>query len=794
MVRRAAFGSESRTAGTLANGRPGPRGAGIGAGVMPMSGNSLARARALGIAAGLVFVSGLAVAFSGSGADSATAAGGLPLGGAGAGTVRVAASSAGTLEFAGSATVAGAAIGANTITAITGPAAGSIAQRSVTAGGEFGKGFGALVFSVSLSADTTSIDYRVLRAEDDVEIKGWSAATAPSLLGGTQTVTCPAVPARLGWMKIQLRSNGSASVLTYPNIVGMGRVIALAGQSLATRTFSRVGDTTTLASLGITPNPAGRVFATYGDLTPTVTTPVWELPSDSGTYRSAGAATLLNDQITRSGVNCALVGHARGSTKISAFVPGGAENPALRNVLAAVGGFEQFIWFQGHSDATGGTNQVAYRNALTALFADMTAYNAVRGANYTILLTPAPNHSSTSWGTSDAVLGIRQAQADWAEVAGAIYVQPSDLALFDGVHQSQAGAVALTRAWSRGMSGQTNPRITAATRLNAIDIRLDVALPNGATALTAVGNPATRFAVFNRGLSLTPLSLDATTPLVIGTNTITLRLASDPGGSASLDVYFALTPDPVADGGADMIYDDSPDGWTTGRQLQGTVRPVIADALSPATIAAPALTMTAPVYTLASAGFGQRLAGGHGASPGTADSIPDHASWTIEARFILATAPGSVRILTGQRSKAYLGVHGSGRLLCMFSNASNGDGFCGDTTTTVEGTNPIVADGIEHHVAMVSTPQQRRVYLDGQLILASSQTARRTGGANVYGVSSFSQNFTTYRWTGQSDEHAVWEGERYIQNFLPPALPYGGNEPGLRCLWHLDGDGTSGVT
>ena len=95
---------------------------------------------------------------------------------------------------------------------------------------------------------------------------------------------------------------------------------------------------------------------------------------------------------------------------------------------------------------------------------------------------------------------------------------------------------------------------------------------------------------------------------------------------------------------------------------------------------------------------------------------------------------------------------------------------------------------------MVSTPQQRRVYLDGQLILASAQSARRTGGLNVYGVSSFSQNFTTFRWTGRSDEHAVWEGERYIQNFSPPALPYAGNEPGLRCLWHLDGNGASGVT
>ncbi len=101
MVRRAAFGPESRTAGTIGQGRPGPRGAGIVTGGMPLSGNAVARARALGIAVGLVFVSGLAAGFSGSGGGAAIAAGSLPLAGTGAGAALTVASSTGTLELAG---------------------------------------------------------------------------------------------------------------------------------------------------------------------------------------------------------------------------------------------------------------------------------------------------------------------------------------------------------------------------------------------------------------------------------------------------------------------------------------------------------------------------------------------------------------------------------------------------------------------------------------------------------------------------------------------------------------------
>ena len=641
----------------------------------------------------------------------------------------------------------------------------------------------------------------MLRAEDDTVLKDWTAATASSLLAGSRTVTCGAVPARQGWLKIQLRSNASTTVQTFANTIGVGRVIAMSGQSLAVRMFGKMdSQTTTLTDLGITPGPNGIVYATYTDSQRSDSTATWEFPTDSGNYDSAGAATLLNDQVAHFGVTCALVGHSRGSTSISVYVPGGSESTALRAILSAVGGFEQFIWFQGHTDSTGAMSHLTYRTHLTNLFADMTSYNAVRGTSYDRILCAMPNCSSTSWGTNEQIAGIRQAQVDWLRTNAGTYVQPSDVALIDTVHQSQAGAVALARAFSRATKAQVNPTITAATRISTLEIRLDVSLPSGATALSGVGSPATRFRVFATGLTATALTLDSTTPITIGTNTITLKLASDPGASQALDVWFAPSPDPADNGATDMIYDNTSDGWTVGRQLQATTRAVTAPALSPAATPSVTLTMTSPTYEAAPTGFGQRITGGYGLTASATDNLPATATWTLEARFTLSAAPGATRIICGQNNKAYIGVHSSGRLLGNVRSNGSGDLWCGTTTTSVEGSNPNVADGLEHHVALVCTPQSRRLYLDGVLIAAGAPGTgsttgvhKRSEGTNGLAVNSFGNTPGTFVWTGKSDEHAVWNIEKYISNFTPPTVPYVGTEAGLRGLWHLDGSGAPGI-
>ncbi|MCF1707872.1 LamG domain-containing protein [Tabrizicola sp. J26] len=682
---------------------------------------------------------------------------------------------------------------ADVIAAVAGPAAYSVAQRRTVSGGEGGKGVGTLAFQMTLNGTAATLDYRVLRAEDGTVLKDWTVA-ATGLAAGTAVVVCPDVPARLGWLTLQFRSNGSASFHSYANVVGVGRIIALAGQSLAVRFFAKMdGQTTTMSDLAVVPDANGVIFGSYQDSQKADLAAAWAFPSDSGKYDGAAAAVLLKDQVSAHGVTCALVGHARGAQAISAFVPGGTENVPLLAVLDSVGGFEQFIWFQGHSDSSVGTAPLVYRQALNSLFASVAAHNGVLGTSFGKLLCALPNISSTSWGTGDRIASIRQVQADWAAANGASYVQPVDVALVDGVHETQAGGVALARAFSRAMRGHALPTITSAMRTSQTDIVLKVALPPGVAVLNSIGSPAARFKVYARGDTGTPLSLDTTTPITISGATITLKLASAQADGVALDVWFGRGIDPAADGGADMIYDNSADGFGIGRPLAGTVRPVtalpIVSTTSPQT-----LTMTSATYGTSIAGFGQRATAGYGLTATAGAALPSVATWTIEARFTLSAAPSAVRVLAGMSNKGWIGVNSAGRLLGNFRNASSADSYVGDSTNSVVGTNPAVADGLEHHVALVCTAAQRRLYLDGVLVASEGAAVPvRSAGSSVYGVNAFGVSPATYQWPGTSDEHAIWLTERYIADFTPPTTPYSGNEAGLFQLWHLDGSGASGI-
>ena len=83
----------------------------------------------------------------------------------------------------------------------------------------------------------------------------WFAAGS-NLVAGAQTVTL-SVPANAAWYLLDLRANGDpASVVSTTNQIGVGEVIAAAGQSLATDFWdtNASGDTATLASLGVVPS------------------------------------------------------------------------------------------------------------------------------------------------------------------------------------------------------------------------------------------------------------------------------------------------------------------------------------------------------------------------------------------------------------------------------------------------------------------------------------------------------------------------------------------------------------
>ncbi|MBB5714767.1 LamG-like jellyroll fold domain-containing protein [Sphingomonas aerophila] len=687
---------------------------------------------------------------------------------------------------------------------------GRIYQRSTKTGSANAKGAGSIAVPIALDGAATSIEYRLRDAvaNGNPVVQDWTTA-ASNVAAAATSVTCPNVPARLGWYYLDLRANGGTAQLGTSKI-GMGRVVAVSGQSLATRMFTARDSqaTVTMASLGITPNANTSIYAAPLEPTQTAYTPSWGANVDGTTgYNSAFAAEFLNRQIAAAGVSCALVGYARGSQSITVFVPGGADNGGLRAALDAVGGFETFIWMQGHTDAKNGMASATYQTNLTSLFADVTAHNATLGSNYDKLIGSIPNINSTSWGTSAQIQAIRNASAAWAAANGGVSINANDIDLYDGVHESQAGAITLAdhfyRASRSGLGlahNDAGPAISSATRAaGSANVVLTISLPSGATALTSVGSPASRFAVFASGSTSGGLALDATTPISISGSTITLKLAAVPADSQALDVYAFYPPDSSNAGQANVIYDNNTDGdgITRGRQLMATLAAVTAAAPVPGTAptqVGPNLTMTNASYQAGKTGFGQELAGGYGFSPAATDLMAGQATVTLEAWFSVAAAPSSLRVFVGQSQRCFLGVNAQGRLVAGFNKQAAATGatvYINSSSGSAAGTNPVVSDGARHHVALVMTPTGVTLYLDGAQV-GSSATAFWQGAAtDKFGVGNFNSTDTTFLWTGTLDEVAVWSTAKYSAAFTPPTTPYVGSETGLIGLYHLDGTGNA---
>ena len=137
--------------------------------------------------------------------------------------------------------------------------------------------------------------------------------------------------------------------------IGVGEVIAAAGQLLATDFWSTAAnnDATTLAGLGIPVSPYSSALAAWdGADLPTFTTS-WATPSDNGPYRSAFVAEFLPLVVAATGVNAALIGYGHSGTDIGTYwLPGLQDHSNLFSVVRTAGGkFGTFIWCQGHSDA-----------------------------------------------------------------------------------------------------------------------------------------------------------------------------------------------------------------------------------------------------------------------------------------------------------------------------------------------------------------------------------------------------------------------------------------------------------
>lgn len=665
--------------------------------------------------------------------------------------------------------------------------ANRVYQRSTTTGGGQSKGQGTVPVTIS-SASAGTVNARCRASDGSTIIQAeWAAAT---IAGGATTANISGVDARLGWFFLDLKDS-SGTWKNGTTLVGMGRLIGVSGQSLATRMFNNanVDTTNTNASQSITIDPNGVVYG-KGDGNPS--SPTWALPADGSyttTYNSCFASEFLRLQVAASGVNCAQVGTAVGSTSITDWIGAGTQVAGLHTILQAAGGYEAFIWMQGHSDSLAGMSSATYQGNLDTLFADLTTQNSVRGSSYDKYLASIPNTTNIiSWGTAAQINTIRQAQAAWAAANSATALQPADLALADGVHENQIGARTLARHFYRatrpalGLShNDTGPTITSVTRTaGSAVIKLNLSLPSGATALSTVGSPATRFLVASTGdNNVRPIT---TFTAVSGTE-IDLTLTQTPADNAPLDIWFGCPPSPVNDGGADMVYDNNTDsdGLTTGRQLGVTVSAVAGAA--PTASLGPTLTSVSATFGASSeTAFGQCLTGGYGKSAAILadDVLPWVSTLTAECRFKISAIPGSTKVMFGAANLLYIGVAPT-------------TGFLTGNLTADGTTN--VCDGNWHHVAVVSNGASGvKVYLDGvQHMTTASKYTPASSSTGHFDIGTFLDSGAGgFQWTGSINEVATWTTAKYTGTFTPPTAPYVGNEAGLYALYHLDGNLNSG--
>lgn len=664
--------------------------------------------------------------------------------------------------------------------------ANRVYQRATTSGGGQGKGAGTIPVTVNVTA--VGAPYFRIRASEGTTILQAATLLPAFTTTGAQTLKVTGIDARLGWFYVDLSVDGT-TWMNGTTLVGMGRVVAAGGQSLAVRMFGRMdSQTATIASLGVTINPNGSVYGTYFDSQRSVTTPAWALPADASNFDSTFAAEFLRLQVAAAGVNCGLVAaHPVGGQSITTFIPGGSNNANMRARLDEAGGFETFLWLQGHQDV--GTNTATYQANLTTLFADVTSRNAARGMAYDRIVNDLPNITSSSYPTPAARQALHLAVSAWCTSTGAVYVHPRDIDLVDGIHESQAGGITLARHFHRASRpglglprGDVGARIGSVSRAG-VSITVPITLPFGATALSSVGAPDTRFSVFTAGTTGSPLALDATTPFALNGTTVTLKLASDPGSAQPLDLYFGFPNDPSGAAATSMIYDDltDGDGITVGRHLTPNLAPVPIVVGGASSKIGQDLTPSSMTYAAAPSGFGQERTGGYAYSAAVGDTIPS-GTFTMEG-FITIGANSAVCVAISQTRRAWIGCASDGRLIATYYSAAGSDIYINGTTASGGGSNPVISDNVRRHVRLVVTSGGGTLYVNG-VSIGSDATAPFAGlGDQKFTIGALFQD-GSFAFTGKVDEVAVW---RTAQTGASPTAPYSGTE-GMVGLWHLDGN------
>lgn len=476
---------------------------------------------------------------------------------------------------------------ANVGLTVTQPPSGFLFQRSVTAGGSYNLGYGAVSIAVELNFPAKYMEYRLRdgSTSGNPTLQDWTLLVY-SVAPGQQTLTIPNVSARLGSYLIDLRPNGDdTQIVLGTSPISVGRRIYVSGQSeIAGMVNSAWGDTTTLAELGITPSPYGVVYGAFNSMPSGTSYEAvgWAPPADGTLINSAGCAQFLNNQIRGSGVSCAVIVNGYGGQSITTFISGGAGFTEYQTIFGAIGyAYEAMCWFQGATDGANSMSYATYYANLTTLFAKLKADNTF--GLFPIVMSTIQGTNRAGSYTAQQMLPIEKAQYDWCQANGATWVPQIDCnVMSSGTHvdveMTQAGEVTTANNFHRALRpsmglpgvGDQGPTMSAGT-YNGSVITIPVTQAGG-TNLVGVGSWWTRFFVFPKGTLTGQLAVSSGT---LSATAITLTMSAALTGP--VDVYWAQTPSGQDNNASVMVYDNNTadsDNFANGRPLEPNTAPL----------------------------------------------------------------------------------------------------------------------------------------------------------------------------------------------------------------------------
>lgn len=418
----------------------------------------------------------------------------------------------------------------NTIT-ITGPASGRIYQSQ--------SGVASITVSGTYTGTLTAIEAQVVAFGTTTPVSGFDWTTvvgSPS--GEVFSFTLTDVPTGTGWYSVRVRDTVDDTIISTSDKIGVGQLIACAGQSNMGRFFNTGVET---------PNDLVRC---YGNMFTG-----WQMSSGAGPKHLGDALVDL--------FNCpvGLVnGHSDGSS-ISQWDGGSIYTDAM-TIFNAVGGkFGGLVFIQGEVDA-GGTSYATYLSTLTAVL--QTRFRAAFGQSSLPIALVANGRYTTDPGAMTTYGQIKQAHYDYADSDANCYlVDRIDSELSDGLHLAQAGSAkvgarvgqAFRVAYGAATEWQ-GPAISSITQVSATVYDVNITHQLGADISPSSG--ATGFVATDPGDSDAALSIAS----VVRQSATVLRitLSDTPVGVP----VFSYADGPVPDV-TDMVRDDSslalPLGW-----------------------------------------------------------------------------------------------------------------------------------------------------------------------------------------------------------------------------------------